>query len=239
MIADATEPRRLFVPRALVMLASLWIFCGWITLFGFHPPVQPQAASYGPSIRMLMALCGVGIAVGWPLLRLSGRPSLAPATQAAIDGLSLFVLIQVVIWPLRLVTNWTIARAVAVDACVAASILQTGALLAATQGSTSSRFRTVAMAAAAALVLLPGALRVIGEGAAHSQPGALSALVDALSAPVLLSRFSVPVPIDPAPSEHALVFIAFSAGILGWAVAFASLVARARRAASRALDPTG
>lgn len=95
------------------------------------------------------------------------------------------------------------------------------------------------MASAMALVLLPGASWIVGAGFDDSRPGALSALLDALSAPVLLSRFAVPVPIDPAPSERALVFMAFSAGITAWAAAFALLVARARRHASGALDPRG
>ncbi len=63
---DSARP--LFIPRALVMLSSLWVFLCWILLFGFRPPVQPQAASYGPSIQMLFLLIGVGIAIGWPLL---------------------------------------------------------------------------------------------------------------------------------------------------------------------------
>ena len=106
--------RPLFIPRGLVMLASAWVFASWLTIFGFRPPVQPQAASYGPGIQMLLLMIGVGIGVAWPLLRLSGAPSRAPLAQAAIDGVSLLVLLQVVIWPLRLVTSWTLPRTVTI-----------------------------------------------------------------------------------------------------------------------------
>jgi len=205
------------------MLASGWVFVSWVLLFGFKPPVQPQASSYGPSIQILMALCGVGIGVAWPMLRLSGRPSSAPSAQAALDGVSVFMLLQVVVWPLRLVTSWTLARAIAVDGALAASIMLTAAILAMTQGSASRRTRTMAMVACVVCALLPGMALVVANFVppAGPLPGAVDAsdsvadgplrhLLEALSAPALAARFSEPSTLDPSPSDRILLFRAFA-----------------------------
>lgn len=217
--ADAPErlERPLFVPRGLVVLASIWIFLSWVSLFGFHPPVQPQAASYAPSIQMLMTLIGVGIAVGWPMLRLSARPSSMPTAQAALDGLSLFVLIQVVVWPLRLVTSWTLARAIAVDAAIAAAIMLTAAILSVTQGSRSPRVRAGGMLASVLLVLAPLALGA-GAGAGASDT-AWGRILTAPSAPALISRCAEPSTIDPSQPDRGVLFRAFALASAAWAVA--------------------
>lgn len=235
----AGDPRPLLVPRALVMLSSLWVFLCWVLLFGFHAPVQPQAASYGPSIQLLLVGIGVGVAIGWPLLRLSARPSAAPIAQAAIDGLSIFVLLQVVIWPLRLVTSWTLPRAVAIDTALAAAIMFTAGILAATQGSSSRRTRTVGMVLAATLTLAPwialaafnlwasiggtptepGAELGLGETLAGALGTPLTDALTATSAPTLLARFSEPSTIDPSDADRALVFRACSLAMVAWAVA--------------------
>ena len=233
---DSARP--LFIPRALVMLSSLWVFLCWILLFGFRPPVQPQAASYGPSIQMLFLLIGVGIAIGWPLLRLSARPSSAPFAQAAIDGISIFVLMQVVVWPLRLVTSWTLARAVAVDAALAAAIMLSAALLASTQSSPLPRRRTWAMVIAVALVLGPAMADILWNlvWQVDGASGVVATALSSLSAPSLLARFAQPSTIDPSPTDRALVFSAFFVATAIWVIAFFALLARRKTDAAMRLD---
>ena len=233
---DSARP--LFIPRALVMLSSLWVFLCWILLFGFRPPVQPQAASYGPSIQMLFLLIGVGIAIGWPLLRLSARPSSAPFAQAAIDGISIFVLMQVVVWPLRLVTSWTLARAVAVDAALAAAIMLSAALLASTQSSPLPRRRTWAMVIAVALVLGPAMADILWNlvWEVDGASGVVATALSSLSAPSLLARFAQPSTIDPSPTDRALVFSAFFVATAIWVIAFFALLARRKTDAAMRLD---
>ena len=233
---DSARP--LFIPRALVMLSSLWVFLCWILLFGFRPPVQPQAASYGPSIQMLFLLIGVGIAIGWPLLRLSARPSSAPFAQAAIDGISIFVLMQVVVWPLRLVTSWTLARAVAVDAALAAAIMLSAALLASTQSSPLPRRRTWAMVIAVALVLGPAMADMLWNFVwdTDGASGLVATALSSLSAPTLLARFAQPSTIDPSPTDRALVFSAFFVATAVWVIAVVALLARRKTDAAMRLD---
>lgn len=234
-------PRPLFIPRGLVLLSSLWVFVSWILLFGFHPPVQPQAASYGPPIQMLMMLIGVGIAVAWPLLRLSARPSAMPAAQAALDGLSIFVLVQVVVWPLRLVTNWTLARAISVDAAIAAAILLTTAILAASQGSASARTRACAMILSLTLVLLPAVGVALSESrdGGQGRGGIWATVLTAPSAPALIARCAQPSTVDPDPADRDLLFRAFSLASAAWAAAIGVHALRSRRVSGRSepLDP--
>ena len=233
---DSARP--LFIPRALVMLSSLWVFLCWILLFGFRPPVQPQAASYGPSIQMLFLLIGVGIAIGWPLLRLSARPSRAPFAQAAIDGISIFVLMQVVVWPLRLVTSWTLARAVAIDAAMAAAIMLSAALLASSQSSPSHRRRTWSMVIAVALVLGPAMADMLWNVVwdTDGASGLVATALSSLSAPTLLARFAQPSTIDPSPTDRALVFSAFFVATAVWVIAVVALLARRKTDAAMRLD---
>lgn len=217
---DSSPVRALLVPRALVMLAALWVFCSWVLLFGFRPPVQPQAASYGPTLEILFALVGVGIAIGWPLLRLSARPSSAPLLQPLFDAFALFVLMQVVVWPLRLVSNWTLPRTWLVVGAIAVSLAVTGAIIACAIGSGARRARTHAMIAAVVAAVLPMAVIIVGEAVAPtgspvfadtpSSPagGSWRALVEwavPASAPVLLGRCAEAMPLDPNPAEWALL----------------------------------
>jgi hypothetical protein len=202
------SPRPLFVPRGLVVLSALWIFIAWVTLFGFSPPVQAQSSSYGPSIQLLFATIGVGIAIAWPMLRLAGRASSVPLTQSIFDGLAILVLLQVVLWPLRLVTAWSLSRTIALDAVLALTIVSTGALLSLASASSRPRTRTFAMMVLVAIALGPPLFRATVGFAAETffhveldTPYALSAA----SAPAALAEFAAPRPLDTTIEDAVLV----------------------------------
>ena len=233
--SDDASPaiRPLFVPRGLVMLAALWVFCTWILLFGLRPPVQPQTASYGPTLEILFASIGAGIAIGWPLLRLSARPSSAPVLQSAFDALALAILLQVVVWPLRLVSNWTLPRTWMIVAALCVSIAFSGALLGLATGSTHRRTRTWAMAACVLLAAMPILVAIVGEGLAPTGSPvfgggstvsreswrAYAEFLVPTSAPVLLGRCAEAVPLDPAPSEWNLIRLGGTACAALWVAA--------------------
>jgi hypothetical protein len=142
-------------PRGLLMLASLWLGASWILLIGFRPPVQAQSASYTPGVRLMLLSMAAGLAIAWPLLRLSGPMRPRPALQAMLDLAVLLCLVQVVLWPLRLVTPWPPARAAALDLCLAGWGLAFAAIVTAGSGPGPQRTlgwrRTLAMVAAVAL----------------------------------------------------------------------------------------
>src|SRR5262245_39320097 len=97
----------LLLPRGLIFLASIWLISSWIIALGWRTPVQPSSASFTPGVRLMLLCVAIGLLIGWPLLRLSQSRPAYPLKQTMLDLLVLLGLVQVVIWPLRLVTNWT------------------------------------------------------------------------------------------------------------------------------------
>ncbi|MFM1822220.1 MAG: hypothetical protein RI967_486 [Planctomycetota bacterium] len=239
------------IPRGLVMLAAAWTFASWIGLFGFAPPVQAQASSYGPSITLLFTSIGVGLGIGWPLLRLTQARSAAPVRQSLADLVALVFLFQVVAWPLRLVTAWSMERTLAVVAAFAIGASTVAALLAIAGRLATGRMRATAMlvlvatSAAAPLASLgPGSRAGAGGGpASASDPRTVlsrrstEALV-ALSPPTLLARFSAPEPLGLSDADRSLLeaSAAVSAGL--WTVAGLAALASRRGAARGADDET-
>jgi hypothetical protein len=67
---------------------------------------------------MLLLMLAAGLVLAWPLARLSGPPRPWPIRQALLDLVVLLCLVQVVVWPLRLVTRWPIERSAAIDLCL-------------------------------------------------------------------------------------------------------------------------
>lgn len=102
-------------PRGLIFLASAWLIASWIVAIGPRAPIQAHPASYAPAVRLLILLVTVGMLVGWPLVRLSGPPRAWPIRQAILDVAVLLCLVQVVVWPLRLLTPWNPWRSAAID----------------------------------------------------------------------------------------------------------------------------
>ncbi|MFM7135168.1 MAG: hypothetical protein ACKO0W_12735, partial [Planctomycetota bacterium] len=192
-------------------LAAAWIFLAWIIIFGCKPPVQPHAASYADGLQLLFAMIAVGTSVLWPLLRLSGRPSSAPILQALFDAFAILVLLQVVVWPLRLVSNWTIERSIAIDCALAAALFTTAAILGIAQGKHGSRPRTIAMAVVVVLASIPPLIERAGSADDAFLPFA------ALSGPLLLGRLAEPNPLDPSAAEWALLKAAAALVGAAWA----------------------
>ncbi len=152
----------LVLPRGLIFLASLWLIGSWVVAIGLRTPVQPSAASYEPSVRLMVICLAMGLTIGWPMLRLSQTPSAFPIRQALLDLIVLLALVQVVLWPLRLVTTWSPPRTAALDATLAGWALVCGAILAATLGSHRRGLRNLAMAACMGLCLLGPAAAWLG-----------------------------------------------------------------------------
>lgn len=108
-----------------------------------------------------MLVCtAIGLTIAWPLLRLSEPRSSHPVRRVLFDLIVLAALIQIVVWPLRLVTPWNMARTLAIDATLLAWTMLVGALIAA-GGRLGASGRTTMMAAIAALVLIAPAIAAL------------------------------------------------------------------------------
>jgi hypothetical protein len=166
-MTHASSP--VFLPRALIFLASLWLIGSWFLAIGVRPPIQPSASSYEPGVRLMLLCLTTGLMIGWPLLRLSQSPTPAPLRQTLLDLAVLLAMMQVVIWLLRLVTTWPPLRTLAIDATLAGWAVLAGAIVASAIGSPRSGPRNLAMLACVGLCLLAPILAVLGVmGGIHS-----------------------------------------------------------------------
>lgn len=148
----------LTLPRGLIFMASLWLIGSWLLTIGVRTPIQPVSASYTPAVRMMLLCLVVGLMVGWPLLRLSQGASPHPVGQTVLDLVVLLALTQVVVWPLRLVTPWTVGRTAGIDATISAWVLVAGAIVTAAVAAARSGVRSLAMLLCLALCLLGPAI---------------------------------------------------------------------------------
>ena len=151
----------LLLPRGLILLACVWLIGSWLLSIGVKPPVEPSSASYTPGVRLMLVCIGIGLMIGWPLLRLSQSATARPILQTVLDLIVLLSLIQVVIWPLRLVTPWTLARTAALDATLVGWTVLGGAVVASAVGSDRNGVRNLAITACLAMCLLGPALAII------------------------------------------------------------------------------
>jgi hypothetical protein len=154
--------RPLVLPRGLIFLASMWLIGSWIITIGVQTPIQPVSATYTPGVRLMLMSIAVGLMIGWPLLRLSQRPTANPLAQTVLDLVVLLCLLQVVLWPMRLVTPWTVGRVAAIDAVLCAWLLLAAAVVATATGSERGGVRNLAMLACLGMCLLGPALTAVG-----------------------------------------------------------------------------
>ena len=143
----------LLLPRGLILLASIWLVATWVVAIGVRAPLEVSSASYTPSVRMMLICVAIGLMIGWPLLRSSQAPTPLPIRQTLLDLVVLLALVQVVVWPLRLVTPWPPLRTAAIVATLAAWATLAGAVLASSHGSDRSGPRNLAILACLSMCL--------------------------------------------------------------------------------------
>ncbi len=218
------------VPRGLLVLTCAWIFASWGILLGFRPPIQPQAASYGPSIQLFFLLVALGIAIAWPLLRLSGPP-LAPLRQSFFDAIVIGSVIQLVLWPSRRLPRWSVERTALLDLAIFALLAGTMAMLSLCMASPRTLVRTGWM-----LLLIMLALVPMPDASLSTRIGMFT---PSLPSPHLIYRIARSDPGQPAEqlvsdTNQAL----FGAGLMTVCALGVALMRRARRLqAPSKIDP--
>jgi hypothetical protein len=165
-MSEAVEP-----PRGLVLLSAAWIAASWLVSFGLRMPIQISAGALTPGVRSMLICCALGALVAWPMLRLCQAPPRAPIRATLLDAATLIVLLQTVLWPLRLATTWAPERTALIDVTLGAHVLACCGLVTAALPWRSSGVRGAAMAGC--LLVAAGPASVI---AASGFPGAASAL---------------------------------------------------------------
>ncbi len=217
-------PQRVRIPRGLLILACCWIIASWGLIFGFRPPIQPQAASYGPSVQLFFTLLAVGISVAWPLLRLSGD-ALPPLLQSLFDAAVIGTVLQLILWPARLLTLWSVDRTGLLDIALCGILLSTASLLALSMATQRPILKAAWMLVFVVLAVLPTSLPS-GESSA-------SAFIPRLPNASLIHAIAQSSPTIPSDALRVATREAIGGSILLFWVALLVSLYRAWRARAR------
>jgi len=76
---------------------------------------MPNLRAYESSVSRLLVLLAIGLAVVWPLFRLSAHNRGAPRIIAFVDFVAMAFTLQVVLWPMRISGQWSFTRLIALD----------------------------------------------------------------------------------------------------------------------------
>ena len=123
--------------------------------FGWRWWIGPSIETYVEASRRLLLSVALGFTVVWPMFRLSLRGAPAARLSPALDWLALFGTFQVLLWPLRLPTQWSASQLILLDLTIWCWGLLYASLIAMGLGGTAPRRRTAVMLAC--LVLTFGA----------------------------------------------------------------------------------
>ncbi len=234
LITVQEEPP-LVLPRGLILLASIWLVVSWAVAIGFRTPVEATSASYTPGVRLMLISAAIGLVIGWPLLRLSQGRAVYPMKQTVLDLIVLVALLQVVIWPLRLVTPWSPARTAALDATLVAWTLLAGAVVASATGSVRAGPRNLAVIACLTACLAGPALAIIGVEVGTTA-GVTPRLLQV--GPLLeVHTLSDGGRTAPGGGKWLWISMVAVAGTTAWAGLFAITMLRARPDAAGTLKP--
>ena len=105
-----TTPNSTPLPRGLIILACFWIAGSWLENIGINTPIQPIAEDYSYGLKMLCSSLLIGITLGWPLMRLVMSRFIKPIRQTLLDMIVVGAGILVTIWPLRLLSSWSVEQ---------------------------------------------------------------------------------------------------------------------------------
>jgi hypothetical protein len=132
--------------RGLILLWCLWLLGSWTVTLVLDPSLASER-----KVRWMMMASLVGLTLVWPVLRLSqdasgsgapgsGTPGIQGDSAGSTSGrgawgvlrdwVSLNVVFQAVIWPLRLQPQWSLEQALWLDLAVAGWSLVTAGLMA-------------------------------------------------------------------------------------------------------------
>lgn len=127
----------------------LWLLGSWSVTLWIDSTV--------PAVRWMIFAAMIGLMVIWPVLRLShdtlGSQARVPerafesvtSGQIMADWLSMMLVFQAVLWPLRISSNWSLEQCGWLDAAVASWSLLIGAVVAFGCASVSGARRALAM----------------------------------------------------------------------------------------------
>lgn len=207
--------------QVIVLGWCLWLAGAWGVALWFGSPV--------PAARWLIVLALMGLMLIWPAVRLSGLGGSVSAGAIAAEWLCLVLVLQAVVWPLRLVAHWRIDQALWLAGALAAWSLLTAALLAVGVRQRSVGPRVLAMAGCMLLVFgEPAAMAMVTVAAdwGFVEAGPWPMRVSPLAMVWALVQPALDVSLDPWPGQ---VLVASGAAAVAWMVVALSAMGRRGR----------
>jgi len=134
------------LPRGLLLGWSLWLLGAWAQAFVGRSAIAPGPEYYQHALRTMFLVLGLGLAIVWPLARLSLAPAGRFRRRAFVDFLALVAPLQIVLWPTRLLTRWPLDHILLADLMLCTWTLLLAAVVGLGLSRTSARHRTGAMA---------------------------------------------------------------------------------------------
>ncbi|MEO1128554.1 MAG: hypothetical protein AAFX05_02475 [Planctomycetota bacterium] len=133
-------------PRVFALLWSLYLMASaMLTIFASRALTPPALEQYRYGCRAMVIMIAIGTVILWPATRLSQAPPRRPARAALIDMLVLLGPVQVVIWPMPVLTWWSFEMTAGLVAVVASWTALSCALVALGSGSRSMLLRSMLM----------------------------------------------------------------------------------------------
>lgn len=160
-------------PRVLVLLWAMYLMgAALMTIFAVRSLGAPAAGRYEYGCRAMVILVVCGLGVLWPMVRLSQVPPAHPVRAMLVDLCAMLAPVQAVVWPMPLLTTWTLPVAGGLNLMIASWALLAGVLLAFGSASRSMATRTLLMLVAVAFVgAAPGLALYLGSAGSPPMPG--------------------------------------------------------------------
>lgn len=159
-----TTPQRTPLPRGLIIIACFWIAGSWLANIGIETPINPIAEDYSYGLKMLCSSLLIGITLGWPLMRLAATRFVRPLRQTALDMTVVVAGVLVTVWPLRLLSSWSIEQTTVITGVLLAWTGIAGGVICLGSSQERSSIRSV---------LILGVFCLIGLGAMLPQTGGM------------------------------------------------------------------
>lgn len=154
-------------PRPLALLWSFYLMASaLVTLLRVRSLTMPTTEQFAFGCRSMVLMVLVGVALLWPMVRLSQQFPKRANRSLLADLVVLLIPVQAVVWPMGLLTHWSIEITGAMAASISAWALMSAGFLACafSRGNSPPRWQwmslmaLIALASPAVLVLWPGTI---------------------------------------------------------------------------------
>lgn len=218
-------------PRGWALLWSSYLLGACvIALFTPASRLSFDPQQIRASCTLLLALILLGVAVFWPLVRLSQIPARIPSRAAAIDLLIVLAPAATILAPMRFLTRWSTDTILALSVSLTAWAFLFGGVIALFARTRSNTWRALAMLLCLALAgLAPLLGLLVAQSAAPELADAVrraSLLASPVSAPFAIARFPTPRAPNPDALAWRTAFAPLALATLAWLAAVAIDLAR-------------